>query len=553
MTVSSTLSKITYVADGSTIDWNFPFSVTSASDIQLLLTSLDGEATFVDPSNFTVTLNSAVAPNPTIEGGFVEYPIGGPPLAAGSDFITILRILPDVQGTSLANQSTLYQTVIEAALDYVTMLTQQLTLGVQRRISVALSDPTPAALPPVAQRANMAAFFDASGNLTAGAPAGGIPVDVSAAMVPVVTAADLPTARAAMGLGDVAVENIGPGLIDDGAGNLTVNFPIVNITTNQVPDTTFYNNVHVVSAVVNYTLVRANLFFNGFGFFIDVIGTGVPGVGKATLLPRPSDTIQGLAAGAAWPLVAGTYVYLQTDGVNTWYLRYFRSPLQSVTTIPTGNTNNLSNISGTYLVKPGCTRVVGYMAGGGGGGGGNGTTGGPGSAGGVSAFGAWTCNGGTGGNAGSGITAGTGGAGGIGGTDGGGTATRIIRAAGGSGQNGQQASSAAISLNAQSGYGGSSFFGGGTSSVSGAATVTTPPIPGIGGSGAGNGGAGVNVGTGGGGGAGEYTEFAMNVYNVASVLYQVGAGGTAGPGAANGFRGVLILAEYYDHGPSQGP
>jgi hypothetical protein len=197
MTVNTTTNKIVYAANGSTTQWTFPFPGVSATDIQVFITDVNGFITQLNPIAYTVTLNPPVDPNPTSVGGMVVYPLVGSPLATGNS-LTIIRVLPQVQTTALSNQGILYPEVIEGALDYSVMLDQGFGELLGRSIVVPVSDPNPAPLPPAAQRANQAAFFDSSGNLTSGLAPGGTAF-VSAAMQPVVAAATISIAQNLLG------------------------------------------------------------------------------------------------------------------------------------------------------------------------------------------------------------------------------------------------------------------------------------------------------------------------------------------------------------------
>jgi hypothetical protein len=89
--------------------------------------------------------------------------------------------------------------VIEQEFDYLTMIDQQFSEAIDRAVKVGIADPPMADLPPLALRLNKAAIFDSFGNLVPGnIPGGG--VNISAAMIPVVTAPTLPLARTAMGV-----------------------------------------------------------------------------------------------------------------------------------------------------------------------------------------------------------------------------------------------------------------------------------------------------------------------------------------------------------------
>jgi hypothetical protein len=199
MTVSTQLSKITYNGDGSTTQWTFSFPGHDTGAIIVYITDNSGNVIQLSTLNYSVTLNPAIQPNPTSIGGVVIYPLSGPPLAVGNK-LTIRRLLPIIQQTSLSNQSIIYPPVVETDDDYLTLVDQQLQEQISRSIMVNVSDPAPAPLPPLALRANQQAFFDANGNLTAGQFAG-TGVVISAAMQPVVSAATIKAAQIAFGLG----------------------------------------------------------------------------------------------------------------------------------------------------------------------------------------------------------------------------------------------------------------------------------------------------------------------------------------------------------------
>ena len=198
MTVSSQDSTVTYQGNGVATEFAFTFSVPDASVIDVFVTNDVGIVRQLTPPEFTVVLSPLVGTNPTPPSGKVVYSVGGVPIPVGFS-LTINRNVPAVQNTSIANQSIIYPPVIEQALDYLTMLTQNSNLNLDRSIKVPIGDPLPADLPPVDDRKNQQAFFDADGNLTAGLPPAGGAV-ISAAMQPVVAAATIDEARALMGL-----------------------------------------------------------------------------------------------------------------------------------------------------------------------------------------------------------------------------------------------------------------------------------------------------------------------------------------------------------------
>lgn len=197
MTVNNQTSKITYTANGSTTVWSFPFAVDVATSVFLFVTDSIGNITQIPTNQYTVSLNAPVDPNPTSLGGSVVYPISGPALATGNT-LTIARFTPDLQLTSISNQSIVYPPIIEQQFDYRTMVDQQLMEVSDRSVKVGIGDTPMAPLPPKALRTSLPALFNENGDLTAGGTA--IGTIISAAMVPVVTATSLTAARTAMGV-----------------------------------------------------------------------------------------------------------------------------------------------------------------------------------------------------------------------------------------------------------------------------------------------------------------------------------------------------------------
>lgn len=317
MTVSTESSKITYDANGATTVWSFPFPGVASDDLTLILTDSDGVETTISPSMYTVTLNAAISPNPTGIGGSITYPTSGSPVALGNT-LTITRDLPAVQDTSLANQSTLYQTVIEAALDYQMMVVQGLSDQLTRIVQGPVTDPDGLTyeLPAVAARANLAIGCDSDGNITAIAvPSSGT---ISAAMQPVVNAATLALGRIAFGLGTMAVENIGAGLADDGAGAVRALFDTVADSTNQAVTSAFHFTERHATGALTYTNPASSTLFDGFGYFVYSLTSAL------TIAIDAGDSFSGMSTGTSLVIPAGQQVYISTNGSGTWFTRGYQ-------------------------------------------------------------------------------------------------------------------------------------------------------------------------------------------------------------------------------------
>ena len=209
MTVSTLTNSIVYQGNGATTTFTFPFPAVAANYLDVTYTDASGNVTLLPKNQYSVFLNAPIAPNPTEIGGYITYPLTGTPIPIGTS-LTIARNLPGTQATSLANQSTLYQAVIEAALDYVTMLTQQNSNLVENALLFPLSDPPGLGhtLPPVVQRSGQFVTFDGSGNVAVaiGVASG---ATISSFMQPFCNSANLTTAQSFLGINQAAQVPVG--------------------------------------------------------------------------------------------------------------------------------------------------------------------------------------------------------------------------------------------------------------------------------------------------------------------------------------------------------
>lgn len=141
----STVSVVTNqtVAQGNNVTtiWNFSFPMVGPQYARVIITN-----TTVTPNTQTTlsqtqyTLTGATNP----AGGTVTYPLSGSPLAPGY-YITIQRIVPLIQTTSIASQGPTFR-AIENALDYLTYITQQLQTQItvlQAQVAGGGSTPVP--------------------------------------------------------------------------------------------------------------------------------------------------------------------------------------------------------------------------------------------------------------------------------------------------------------------------------------------------------------------------------------------------------------------------
>lgn len=191
MTVTTTSSKVVCLGNGSTTVFAFPFLIPASGQEQVIFTDASGNQTTLVPSQYTVTGFN----NPA--GGTVTYPLLGPAIASGTT-LTIARVLPIVQSTSISNQGAFYPQAVESALDYATMSIQQIAQGQAQSLKGPIVDSVALGpLPAAAQRANQLLGFDSTGQPIASQPAS---AQVSSVMQPVVNASTIAIAVGLLGI-----------------------------------------------------------------------------------------------------------------------------------------------------------------------------------------------------------------------------------------------------------------------------------------------------------------------------------------------------------------
>lgn len=197
MTITVSTNQVTWLGNGATSVFPYSFAMPTLADASLLLTSATGTQSVVAPGAYSITGVGQPTAGGGPQGGSVTYPLTGSPIAAGTS-LTLTRTVPAIQPNVFTNQAGLWPSVVEGSDDNIVMQMQQAQNAVSRAIVVNPVDPAPLPLPPVSVRALQSAIFDANGNLTPGLPSGS--AAVSAVMQPVVAAATLALAAAAMGV-----------------------------------------------------------------------------------------------------------------------------------------------------------------------------------------------------------------------------------------------------------------------------------------------------------------------------------------------------------------
>lgn len=134
MTISSTVRTAgPYTGTGSVSTYPFAFKVFQASDLLAQQTDTSGNiAALVLTTNYSVTLNADQNASP---GGSIVLNSN---LPSGYKLIISSQVA-ELQGTSITNNGGFYPQVVENALDYLTILTQQLQTEVAQCFQLPLA------------------------------------------------------------------------------------------------------------------------------------------------------------------------------------------------------------------------------------------------------------------------------------------------------------------------------------------------------------------------------------------------------------------------------
>lgn len=125
MTVSTIASQSIVFGNGANTSFSFGFIADSAANIQVTYTNLNGQANILSPATYTLTINPATTNQIWGIGGTVVYPLTGSPIASGTS-LTIARIVPLTQNTSISDQGDFYPQTVEEAMDILCFEIQQI-------------------------------------------------------------------------------------------------------------------------------------------------------------------------------------------------------------------------------------------------------------------------------------------------------------------------------------------------------------------------------------------------------------------------------------------
>lgn len=224
MTVATTTSTVTYLGNGATTLFTFPFIGVAAADLIVTVTDNLGVSTILGPTQYSVVINAIPVGGLWGIGGSVTYPIGVSPVPIPVGYsLAITRALPYTQTVSISNQGAFYPQAVEQALDKLELQIQQLVTDYAYTLKTPVTDAVPPnTLPAAALRANGYLAFDATGQ----------PIITTAPTVtPIVGSFAVPRKVATTGTATINV------LTTDAFGGVTIYQSSAPVTTIQLPTT----------------------------------------------------------------------------------------------------------------------------------------------------------------------------------------------------------------------------------------------------------------------------------------------------------------------------
>lgn len=156
MTISNQTVKATVLGNGAQTVFTYQFEIPVNSGFELIYTDSSGNETMLATSVYSI---SGIG-NPA--GGTFTYNPGGTPIASGTS-LTLVRQVPYDQLTNFGNQTSYNPEVLDAALDWIVMQTQQLQEWLSRCLYMPVVEGATAPLPGQTARANMYLGFDNNG------------------------------------------------------------------------------------------------------------------------------------------------------------------------------------------------------------------------------------------------------------------------------------------------------------------------------------------------------------------------------------------------------
>lgn len=124
MTISTSQASEIFLGNGVTASFSFSFIASSSNLLEVSYADVEGVITVLNPSQYTIFINPPTTGSTWGIGGIVTYPTVGSPIENGTS-LTVTRVRPFVQETTISNQGPFSPSVIESALDILEMQIQQ--------------------------------------------------------------------------------------------------------------------------------------------------------------------------------------------------------------------------------------------------------------------------------------------------------------------------------------------------------------------------------------------------------------------------------------------
>jgi hypothetical protein len=194
MTVNNIYAPPQYTCDGTARTFSFPFPFFDLSDLSVQIFDPTTETITVPSQNgagiYDFAVNGTADPSGTGEFLYASVVLNNAP--PSGQVLTVFRNVTATQNSVFTDFAPLPAKALEAALDRLTIIAQQLAATTARALVLPVGDTASTTLPDQTERANGAMVFDAQGNPAVGQmPASGV---ISTAMQPVTEAASLAAA-----------------------------------------------------------------------------------------------------------------------------------------------------------------------------------------------------------------------------------------------------------------------------------------------------------------------------------------------------------------------
>ena len=261
MTVSSTTNRMSYTGSGSTATYAYSFKVFDDDElrVKVKLTSTLVETTLTKTTDYTVTGVGIAAGGNVVLVNSSQAWLDGSGFLLSTYTLTIDRVEPITQETSITTQGTNLPENVENSLDRCTMVDQQQQREIDQSLKLPITETGSAAkttLPNATDRPNRVFAWDSSGNPTTTA----ITTLATAAPVTssfVVLAADATLTNERVLTGTATQITV----TDGGAGAaVTLSLPSTVALTTLTATTAAFTGVQATN-----TTILGNIYFTSYG------------------------------------------------------------------------------------------------------------------------------------------------------------------------------------------------------------------------------------------------------------------------------------------------